>query len=363
MDEYTKRLNDVLVEQELSLGYRVKAVPQRIKAILADAHQDDPEINSFDYVRFSKLTPRQKAAAAEHVLLRYNEDLGSQNYKTTKELLDINITRGNWSADKDKRIEELTEQSTSEMRALYLSGFDQRENWIEELNTYCNAVTTTLDASEKSDEDKARIKNIFFRWLNYTQEDAEAYQEHAESQGKESYMPTADYVLLLENSVDEEMQDNLSSIDELKFKIQQLKDIVDLRREMNALIEERVKMLSNSVEARRDRVEQLAQVYYGTQRATEDGRPLGPLVNTFDKFWDVPDEVIEWLQIESYFFYEGIPEASRGFLEQWGFIPAEPASGSQQASDESPAPPTLKNDSSPAETMPASSTELVPAKN
>lgn len=361
MDDATKRLHDTMVEDELSRGFRVKAIPNHILKVLETARQDDPAIPLFTTVRFSKLTPRQKALAAEHVMKRYNEDLLSDAYLTFEQLRDINIKRGSWSEQKDKRMEELTEQSTAEMRNLYLAGFDQRENWVEELNGYCEEFKDKLQASGKPEEEITRLTGIFFRWLNYDIAESEAYAAYAAEQGLETYSPGRDYVVLLENSVDEAMQDLVGQVDELKFKIRQLKDIITLREELNKLQEEKGKMFANSVEARRDRVEQMAQMYYGIQRANEEGRPVGPLAESFDKFWDYPDKAIEWLQVESYFFYEGIPEASRGFLEQWGFTPAEPVSGSQPASDESPAPPNAKNDSPAPETTAAPSLALATA--
>jgi hypothetical protein len=38
--------------------------------------------------------------------------------------------------------------------------------------------------------------------------------------------------------------------------------------------------------------------------------------------WEFPDEVIQWLLIESYFFHNAIPDEARPYLEAYGFLQA-----------------------------------------
>jgi hypothetical protein len=357
MDDSMKKRLDTLVEDEIARGYRIKDLPSHIVAHLERAHEDSPEVPVFTRIRFTKQTPRKRAMAEQETILRYHADIQNKALLSNAQLRELNIARGQWSEKDEERIKELQESSTNQMRDLYLEGFDQRENWLGKLDDLATQFQTKLEGVTEGEE-RERLLAIFSRWLNYNPKGQAQYTErYAAAQGLAAYEVDRDFLTLLEAAPDEAAQDLLTEIETLATKVLRLSAVVEQRTELYDLQVKQAKIFAGSVEARQTKTEELARLYYSTEVVNARGRPEGNLTATFDKMWDLPDEVIEWLLTEAYFFHSGIPDSARGYLEQWGFIRAERESGSPQASDESPVPPSVSSDGPPAATTPSVSSD------
>lgn len=148
----------------------------------------------------------------------------------------------------------------------------------------------------------------------------------------------------------------VQDIDDVRDKIRRYVEVLEIRRELMELQAKQARMYGESVESRREITEEFARVYFCTEILDEQGMPQGPLAKTLEGISDFPEEVIHWLQVEVYFFLNGVPEEAREYLSQWGFIPALPRPTTSPAQpDVSPAEPSAKPDGLPAATTPSPS--------
>ena len=117
------------------------------------------------------------------------------------------------------------------------------------------------------------------------------------------------------------------------------------------------RIFTDTVESRRDNTEEMARLYVTCERCDANRKPAGPLFPEFDGLWDLPDEAIQWLLIESYFFHNAVPDEARPYLETFGFLrEGRKESGESAPSEPSPDPQTSSSDSAPADaTAPSSS--------
>lgn len=364
MDDTMQPLHDAVVEDELARGYRIKAVPPRIKKLLDYAQQENPTIIVWNRIRFERLTPRARSLVGEAVAMRYSADLRSNQYLTYAELRKMNIERGAWSDEEDAQMKELQLAVTAEMQSLYLDGFDKHQQWSTELATLCTEYNEAVAGSEQPDDVKTKAIEVFDRWLNFTKTKQEEYTlKYAESQGSDTYKVDKDFLWLMEIAPTDDVAEKFNTIDELKIKLYRLMEIMEKRQKLDQIVEKRAKIFGTSIESRQERTLEMAQIYYGTKLLGEGDKPTGRLTPEFDGIWDLPDGVVDWVLTEAHCFYEGIPDVVREYFEAWGFLRAEQDTGSPQVSDESPVPPTSKNDSQLVTTTPASSFMSSPAKS
>jgi hypothetical protein len=341
MDDTLTRQIDTIVENEIARGYIVKTMPANMVDLLKEAAKFNPEVQVLDRVKFTKLTPRKKRLINEAIVARYHEDLQRKNLLSNDQLRKLNIERGEWSADNEKKIEELQTKTTEIMRQLYVDGVDRRDQWGIDLLEAISKYTELVD-NPKEDyklfvfgEQKAAVMTVFERW---TRSNTETPKEG------EEYTTDADFKVLFELYPDPEALDLLSHIDDLQHRIVSFTTLLNQRRELLELQLKQARMYSESVESRRETAEELARLFHLTECCDEDGNSLGPIAPSFDKMWDLPDEVIQWLLVEVYFFLNAIPDEARGFLQEWGFIQAPLASGQLKPSEESPVEPSSKPD-------------------
>lgn len=357
-DTHQERLLEQIVEDEIRRGYRVKAVPDELVAQLESAHADTPQIPVFRFIRLNKLTPKRKRLVAEDVQRRYHKDLQDSSILSNARLRQLNIERGEWSEAQEARMTTLKDETNRQMRALYLDGIDRRDEWISELLDLSERYRRDLAASEMSEAEQAGTLQLFERWVGFSRDRQADYDARfAESQGRTTYSPDKDLVLLQERGPTVELMELLSTIDSVRDRLQRYIDLALAREELITLQSKEAQMYASSVERRRETAEELARIYHGVERAEADGMSLGPLTPEFDDFWSLPDDLVEWLTVEAYFFYNGIPETARDYLAQWGFIPAPRENGSSASSGGSPEEPSSSNASPSAAATPADSLE------
>lgn len=353
MDEVIQQKVDAVVEDEVRRGYIIKDLPTELVGVLQETHTDDPTMPMFERVRFVKLTPRKKRLINEAVVKRYHADLKNTELLSNEQLRKLNMERGEWSPEKEARLKLLQEETSGKMRDLYFDGMDKRAQWAAELVEAAMIVRNYLDGSgtEKAsiaDEYRQVLLATLDRWMGFMPErQAEYDTAYAGLQGLERYSPDRDMQTLLDECASTEVADALQDIEDLRNKIRRYLDVLVQRRELMELQTQQARMYAESVESRRDTAEELARLYYLTE-VLEGNIPRGPkpenakLAATFDRMWDLPESIIQWLLVEIYFFLNGVPDEAREYLQEWGFIPVLRQSGSSEQPGESPAEPSVK---------------------
>jgi hypothetical protein len=369
MDAKLQQSLDAITEDEIIQGFRVKFLPPEIQRALHEAAVLVPGLKVFPAVRFTKLTPRKRRLANEATVKRYHADLKNADLLSMEQLRRLNIERGEWSLEQEQRMKQLQHETAAMMRDLYLDGVDRRDQWTQELLNRVARWRAQLRAPATPEglsltvTQQDEVELVFDRWLAYNEANKADYDiRYAPLQQRDVYSVDRDYEYLCEHQPSLEGIDLLAEIDELKDRLTRYVQLIEKR---SALVEMQIKearMYAESVEKRRDTADELARLYYCTEAMDAEGNPTGPIAKTFDDLWDLPEEVIQWMLVEVYFFLNNVPDEAREYLAEWGFLGApRPASTSPQPSDASDAEPNSKPASVPAAPMAAASSELTEA--
>lgn len=358
MDKSTEQRLDAVVEDEVRRGYRIKDLPQDLQRQLQE--ESGPEIRR---VRFTRLNPARRRKIAEVVQRQYHRDLKDPDILSHEQIFKLVAERGEWSKAMQEEMKRLQETTNRQMGLLFATGDSGKA--AQELAEQAADLRVWLSEALTEPERRAEVLAKFDRWLDYSADQQDAYTEkYAAEQGRERY------------SVDLDMQNIMFAIGE-QLRIEQLHHIDDLKTRAEAVIKvqkdrlrllelqiKHAKIFSDSVEQRRDNAEEMARMYFTTEQVDDQDKPLGPLVAQFDGLWDFPEEVVQWLMVEAYFFQNGIPDEAREYLETFGFLRAErttsdsPSTTSESApSDESPVPPISNPDSEVSAPMLVASSE------
>lgn len=355
-EEMQRRLDNI-VEEEVVRGWRIRALPEEYVSLLREMASIDPAIRPFTRVRFSKLTPRKRKLINKVVVAQYHEQIQDKKLLSKEAIRRLNIERGQWSVEKERRLQELDQQCTRMQQELHQEGFNPRERWLDELLSHTEIYRQTLAEPDEAGrvmntpEEVAECERRFTRWLNYTPAQQADYDSvYAAEQGLPAYSDRADVVWLMDHAPSMKGAQALADIDELRDKLQRYMEYLEHIDERNRIKEQELRMYAGSVEAAQETLEELARVYYLAEVLTDDGTSAGPLASRFEDLEALPDEVIRWLIYEVYFFLNSTPDEAREYLQQWGFLPAPQPSGSPESSDGSLAEPNSKSDSAPATT-------------
>lgn len=356
-----QRRLDAITEQQVHQGYVDLDLPAHLVAQLEEAHELDAKVPVVRRVRFLRLTPRRRQQVSQAVMRRYHADLQDDGILSTEQLLKINIKRGEWSNENEARLTSLQEETNRLMQDLHFDDFDPEASWLEEIAEQkamivSDAESTAQLAEEQGESyDLAKFIQVLTRWIGHTAEAQDEYDAlFAKDQNKDIYVAEADEAWLLANTPSDRAADAISYIDDLKWKLQRYLELVRLRSELYELQIKRTRIIADSVEQRRDTAEEMARMYYCSEVVDEDGKGVGRITKTYDDLWDLPEEVTQWLMVESFMFMSGIAPEAREYLEKWSFIPRQ--SGSPEPLDESPDLPTSSSDlSEPQPASPSSS--------
>ena len=361
MDKALQERLDQIVEDEVQRGYRVREVPDYIYVQIKAASTVSTAVKPFSRFRFLKLTPRRRRQIQEEVMRRYNNDLKNEGLLSTEELRKLTVARGEWSLAEEKDIETLTQSTNDQAVRLNAMGLEDREDWTKDLVDAAVKYMEQIETSDKHPDEKTYLKEIYIRWSNYLPSSQATYdKEYAAKQELEAYSPDKDLSKLLDTSPNLECSEVLMATDDLLAKVAQYLELVEARAKLQTLMEKRAKIFSNSIENRRDQVEEMARVYFCAERLSEDSKSLGELFASFDDMWDLPDAVIQWLIEEAVMFHQNIPDEMRGRLEELGFLAQVPKIGTKEPSEDLPETPKSKLDTPPAETVASSSAESTP---
>lgn len=359
MDQDTQARLDALLEEEIRRGYRIKAVPQHLRDQLKGEGLTD-----MAFVRFTRLNPRRRSKISEAVQRRYHADLKNENILSNDQIAKLTEARGEWTKVQSERMIELMAETQRLQGELYIDGLAD-QNWHADMQEAEKLLRESIGAAEYVDPaEQNKVLDVLARWVDYTPHVRDAYTVlYGAEQELEQYSPDRDLQWLLDRMPTVDASDALQLIDELRDRVLRYMDLQQKRTELVQLQNRHARIFADSVESRRDQAEEMARVYFCSEVVTEDEKPVGPLAATFDALWDCPEEFIQWLIIEHYFFANGLPDAARDYLETFGFLKADrespeatsTANGVSTPSVESPAPQSSKDALPPAVVTDASS--------
>jgi hypothetical protein len=337
-DAGTAQRLDAIVEADLVTAKKIVKVPMTIRQqCIAEGMGDLPT------VRLVRMTPARRGAAAELVQRKYFKDLQDESLPSESQIRALAAKRGEWTAEHDTRFKTLSEESQQLMLGLYADGFGKgAERWTERITELSVSLRELIDDAHPQ-------RALFEEWRDYV---APAVPVEG------GFSPDSALQQLFDAAP--EAADLLEELDELKDKVNRYWKLVGVRAELNQLELKRSKVFDQTIEARRDQMEELARLYVTSARVAESGEELGPLAPTFDGLMEFPFEVLQFLTSEAYLFQNGLPDVAREYLETFGFL--EPASdpSSKDVSDESPdeATPSSGGDAAPTAPESSSASEL-----
>jgi hypothetical protein len=357
MDDVSRKRLDSVLEDELRRGYRIKEVPAHVRTQL----ENECGL-AIERVRFTRLNPAKRRKIAEVVQRQYHKDLRDESILSHEQIMKLVQERGEWTESLQKEMSDLNQSTNKEMGELFFDGLN-RDTWTQDLLEASAGFRSVVTAAGDSSK-LAGILERFDRWLEWSEEKQDIYTErYAAEQGKDRYSLDHDLQRLMEAVPDISAVDYLNTIDDLRDKLNRYLKLQRSRIRLAELQVRYAKIFSDSVEQRRDNAEEMARLYFTTDRVDADDKPIGAITDKFEALWDLPEAAVQWFLVEAYFFMNGIPDEAREYLETFGFLAAEPgekisSNGESEPSDESPAPQSSSLDSDLVETTDSASSAL-----
>lgn len=358
MDKEIQKRLDAVLEDEIRRSFRIRDVPVKVQAqLIANG------LPKIERVRFTRPNSRKRSKIQETAMRQYNRDLKDADVPSHEQIMQAASERGQWSPDKEKRMNELDDIVRRAQEQLYIDGLAE-DDWTTRLLENAKGFRAAVDASDADAEKKERAAAVFTRWLDFTPEHQLLYDaQYAKDQERDVYSADVDQSALYDLAPTAEAAEMITVVADLRQKLVRYHRLGQDRMELTTLQMEYGRLFSGSAESRRNSTEELARVYYCTEVVDANDTPVGPLFPAFDTMWDLPDDVIQYLLVEHTFFLRGYPEEAKEYLEAFGFLDAELAasettapSGESAPSVESPAPQSSRDDSPQSEGTPESST-------
>lgn len=367
--ESDERRIDPIVEDDTRRGWRVREVPEDVREL---ADQSGVLAGPMTHLRLVRLNGSRRRKITEVVQRAWVRDMEDPELWSDAQVLEAATKRGTWSADLDKRIEELRERTTGELAAIYAEGQLQRSNWVVELEGYFERFRELVDEAEPDilDESaKLEMKHRFERWFSYHPDRQAEYQSrYPEALVEGLYYPDKDLAWMLDRAPTLEAADILDDVGTLIEKVNAFTEARNARAEYLSLVERRLRLFANTIESRQSNAEEMATIYFTSARCDEAGHELGPITPKFDDLYELPDEVIRWLVNVHFYFHRNIPDELVAMAELQERFPeagttgptnpptepgptdsAPPSStpSSPEASDGSPEAPSSSTDGAP----------------
>jgi len=300
MENRTEQINDLVLENELVRNRRVVEHPILGRIVL------------------SRPTPRMEALIAEERRKQYHKDLRNPDILSRDEIEKEAIRRGIWSKDLNDKLSQLSVRVGELMGVLDKIGYRSLDTLAEE---YDETVKNLLDQFEEGSEAKDAVRRYF---------------------NLDAQRNTSDRVLITKAAQSTLVDELLEKGETLRIQIELLADLAKVRKELLELQQKQARLFADSIEARADRAEELARIYYCCRK--EDGDPLWP---KFEDIWDADPEIIEFLVVEMFNFTHGITDEYREILERHGFLPR--MVDTVASSEGSPDHPQSNSDGEPLE--------------
>jgi hypothetical protein len=301
IDARTEDAIDAQLQQELLRNERVVTHPK------------------FGAVRLRRPNPDQERSVGEKRRKQFHADMKDPDILSRDELETLAIARGMWSATMKERIEDLTTRTGQAIGLLDAIGFRDVNSLLADLD---KVRASTFEAMAEAPEATEALDRYFNLDVEQT---------------------TADRNVILEQATSSAVDDLLDRADTLRQQITILLEMATVRKELSDLNMKQAKLFADSLEARADRAEELARIYYCSSLAAT-GAPLWP---TYEAMWLADTDEVTWLIEQMYFFVHGITEEQMAVLGRFGFL--QRLSDTSDSSDDSPAQPQSKPDGEPAE--------------
>lgn len=342
MDTTASQHIDAIKEAELEAGHKVVVVPASVRAALVrDGLPDLPA------VRLVRMNPRRRRDAAVLVQKRYMVDMLDDALPSEAQMKELAAKRGEWTPVHDAERKQLGEESQQLMLGLYSDGFGEgAERWatrIDELSAQLRAAMP--DAEDGEPHSMREVFETWRAWVSEQPGNDPAYNPDRALQQLYNAFPT--------------FGDALSELDDLKDRVNRYWKLVRVRTKLNELELRRARVFDQTVESRRDQVEEYARLYATTTRLDAFGNDAGPLTADFDALWDLPFDALSFLTTEAYLFSNGIADEARKYLETWGFLVPTLPDSPKPDSDASPDVGTHNSDGSVAGATPATTSASV----
>jgi hypothetical protein len=296
IDQRTEDAVETVLQQELLRNERIVQHP------------------TFGAVRLRRPSPDQERSIANERRKQFHRDMQDESILSRDQLERLATQRGMWSPDMREKIEDLSRKTGQAMGILEAIGFKNVETLIAD---YEQSRLGMIALVEENEETQAAMTRYFDL-------DGEAL--------------LTDRSLIANGAMSSEVDDLLDTADALRQQIKVLTEMAKVRRELSDLNLKQTKLFVDSLEARADRAEELARIYYCVAHATT-GAPLWP---SYDAMWQANADDITHLMDEMYFFLNGITDEFKNILGRYGFL--QRLSDTDDSSDGSPVQPQSKTD-------------------
>lgn len=342
LDKASQRRMDAVAENDIAKGFRMRDIPEDIQDALRDEGIDPPL-----RVRYSRANPARRSDIAQEVQMRWFSDIQDPKVLSNAQVLKLVTERGEWSVEKQRRMDHLQDATTREMGRLWAEGLTpETTSFSADLVKAAERFRDLCRASKV--EDVSALLERFDRWMSWSARSKDDLEWEGYDQGQEQ-------AWLFEQAPGIEAMDLVAEIDDLRQKQERLLTLIEQRVELSELQLKHSRMFSNTAESRRDHAEEMAQLYWTCDRVDASGRPSGRLTPTFDELWNWPEAAVRWLLLEAFFFHHNVSDVARSYLGTFGFFTGARANTGSANSEESPAPPSSRTDGPPAGETPADS--------
>lgn len=273
MDQKIERAVELTLEEELIRNARVVEHP------------------TFGQVKIQRPTPRMERMIADERRKQYHKDLKDKTILSRAEIEREAIERGMWSPTDAEKVAELVRKVGGLMGVLEALEYKSLD---EVIDAYYRLQRDLIGQFEQSE-----VHEAIERYFDLEQQPMQA-----------------DRSLIWNEAPNTTVDELLDTGDHLRTQIDLLQEMLNVRKELNALQKRQVEIFLDSIESRAERAEELARIYFCCSKA-ESGLPLWP---TFDDAWDADPSDIEVLISEVYYFMHGITEEFKVLLGKHGFI-------------------------------------------
>ena len=280
----------------------------------------------YGFIHISRPTPSVERKIAEERRRIYHKDLKDPDVLTSEEVTELLTSRGVWSADHSKRLEQLTAESANLMARLTALGFETPAKLyvdVVKMHTKLNASYGENMTTEVSDA----IERVF------------NFQDN---------LQTADLKILRENAPNTDVHELLDKAETLALQADLSKTFSEVKQELGKLMETHNRYFRDTIESRAMQVERMAKIFYCM--LTPEGNPLW---EKFEDMWDEDPDHINWLSAQLYYFEYGITDDYAKALEVHGFMGR--VTNISDSSESSPGHPMSNSDGEPQESEPLNS--------
>lgn len=317
MDDRTQEAAETTLEHELFFNERVVT---------------HPKLGS---IKMTRPTLEHDRLIAEERRRQFQRDIKDPDILSREEIAVLASKRGMWSDDMDKRIDELTAKTGEAMGMLEGLGFKDFDGVLADYDNAVKDVLALFPAPPEGDEANVEIRERVFKYFNLSEE-APTFQERT---------------WITDRATSSELDEKMERAELIRTQLDVLKRMGDVNKELDILHVKRTRLFVDSVEARADRAQQLATMFYCCRNA-DTGTPLWPSIEAMR---NAPIEDVDFVMAEYQLFQHGITEEFRSMLSKYGF--RKRLSDTGDSSDASPVQPSTNSDGASAASAPTPSSE------